>query len=393
MIKSKCKILNISVINLLSSTAEYISLIILALYLNENISIVKTSIIIGVTQMIATFMSSLSSPLEKKLGMSKSLCISSILSGISYIGYYITNDFIGYLFFAILLGFANVLWKPLIKSLFSSCSTELTQADNVHRVRYITICLASILGSLLSLFISNHYTRATCLLVSGIIYIVIGIYLSVRFSSIFKNHFTKEIKIKKHFCLKEFFIKDIYLIIYILMGTLVYFVFVQFENIYSLFLLSYPSPDKIFAILLTINSVCGLLFQLLLIAKTKNLAATKSIQIGIAFFQVAFMIFGISFMQLTPNPLWLLIMAVVIYSVGEVLTIPALDIIIDNIAPNDKKSLYFGIAEIRNIGFALGPVFAGYLLELKGASFASFVSVFILLLVSIPLFIIRKLKK
>lgn len=66
------------------------------------------------------------------------------------------------------------------------------------------------------------------------------------------------------------------------------------------------------------------------------------------------------------------------YSLGEVIALPSLDITIDKIAPVDKKNLYFGFAELRGIGFALGPVIMGMLLEKFGAVILNLTNIFLL---------------
>jgi MFS family permease len=392
MITKYKKIINVSIINILNCTAEYISLVVLALHLNTNITIVQTAIIIGIPQMSSTFLGTFSSILERKFGTIKCMCVSSFLTGIAYIGLALSKRMLSYVVFSFLWGFAIVLWKPIIKSMFSSCSEELKKPDNVHRIRYITICISSIFGPLLGVLIADNYSRALCLVITGIINIIIGLYVGIVFSYAFTIN-KGSIQIKNENMSKSYiFVKDKILLIYILTGSLVYFVFVQFENIYSLFLTSYPSPDRIFSILLILNSICGLIFQFFLIVKIERLSAQMSVLIGNTFFQVSFFIFGFSFLLMNQASLYLLCIAVIIYSLGEVLTIPSLDIVIDNIAPNDKKSLYFGIAEIRNIGFTLGPIFAGYLLEVKNAAFASFSSVIILLLANMIFLLGKRLQ-
>ena len=394
MIVKHKKIINVSIINMLNCTAEYISLVVLALYLSAHISIIETAIIIGIPQMAVTFLGSISSLFERKLGAVRCLSISSLLAGAAFIGLYLSRQMMLYIIFSVLLGIASVLYKPIMKSIFSSCADELNKVDNVHRIRYITICISSIIGPLLGILIADNFSRALCLAVTGVLHIIIGLYVGIVFSRIFVwNNETgsQEKNILKYF--SDFRVKDRMLIIYIITGTLVYFVFVQFENMYSLFLTSYPSPDKIFSALLVLNSICGLLFQFVFIAKAKHLTAKKSVLIGNTFFQAAFMLFGISFAISSRMSLLLLAGAVIIYSLGEVLTIPALDIVIDEIAPKDKKSLYFGMAEIRSIGFTLGPIFAGYLLEVKNAAFASLSSVVVLMLASFVFISGRKAQK
>jgi MFS family permease len=58
-----------------------------------------------------------------------------------------------------------------------------------------------------------------------------------------------------------------------------------------------------------------------------------------------------------------LVLGVIVYSAGEILTIPAIDIAIDRISTPENKTLYFGLSEFRTIGFTLGPIFASIMLK------------------------------
>ncbi len=69
----------------------------------------------------------------------------------------------------------------------------------------------------------------------------------------------------------------------------------------------------------------------------------------------------------------------------EAINLPAIELIIDDLAPTNQKRLYFAAAELRQLGFAVGPAIGGYLLEYSGRkAFLVAMSVVIL----IPLFLI-----
>lgn len=70
---------------------------------------------------------------------------------------------------------------------------------------------------------------------------------------------------------------------------------------------------------------------------------------------------------------------VFIYSIGEVITIPQLDIQIDRFAPNELKSEYFSLAELRTLGFVLGPILMSAILKNCTAAFSCLINVVILL--------------
>ena len=96
---------------------------------------------------------------------------------------------------------------------------------------------------------------------------------------------------------------------------------------------------------------------------------------GVAFFQIGYALFALSFLAINTS-FATLVAGVFIYSIGEVITIPQLDIQIDRFAPNELKSEYFSLAELRTLGFVLGPIL---ILKNCTAAFSCLINVVILL--------------
>ena len=59
-------------------------------------------------------------------------------------------------------------------------------------------------------------------------------------------------------------------------------------------------------------------------------------------------------------PLWMLAMA--IFSLGEIIVIPAEYLFIDFIAPANLKGSYYGVQNLGQLGGAINPVLCGFLL-------------------------------
>ncbi|MGW4052680.1 MFS transporter [Streptomyces sp. NPDC004779] len=58
-----------------------------------------------------------------------------------------------------------------------------------------------------------------------------------------------------------------------------------------------------------------------------------------------------------------IVIAVVIFSLGEVVLVPAEFTFIDSIAPDNLRGSYFGAQNLIHIGIALGPILCGFLLQ------------------------------
>ncbi|GAA4760803.1 MFS transporter [Streptomyces sanyensis] len=71
---------------------------------------------------------------------------------------------------------------------------------------------------------------------------------------------------------------------------------------------------------------------------------------------------GLLAMSLSTNAA-VLVIAVVVFSIGEVIVVPAEFTFIDSIAPEKLRGSYFGAQNLIHVGIALGPVICGVLLQ------------------------------
>lgn len=380
--KSNKKIIyTLFILNTLIEFSLYISLVVLAVYLNKKVSLIETAIIIGFPNVMRIFSGALFNPFDRKFSQNKIMIFSLVLISCSYLGYILFHSFLVLLCMSFLSGLAQMLWTPVIKSAFSNCARNENDVSYVHRLRYISICIAGLAGPIFGNMISNYFGLTYCLSFTSI----------VAFTSIIIFTFNKSISGLEKKCFKDLEnadgrvspFKNRLFIMLVFSGVLIFIVFIQFESIYSLVLNKiFKNPVTIYSILLSLNSLFGILIQYILIKIEDKIKIKNITNIGIIFFQISYIIFGIAFIVLD-FAFILLILGVFIYSIGEVLTIPGLDIQIDNIAPVDEKNVYFSIAEFRTLGFVIGPILTSSLLENFGAISTCISSVIILMIANI----------
>jgi predicted MFS family arabinose efflux permease len=80
-------------------------------------------------------------------------------------------------------------------------------------------------------------------------------------------------------------------------------------------------------------------------------------------------LFGLAFVAYAVLPIahiipW--IVATWVFSVGEAVLFPTLQLQVDRSAPAALKGSYFGAASLNGLGFAFGPLLGGFLLEYAG---------------------------
>lgn len=372
-------------INFLYCFGIYITLPVLALYFYENLSIpiAQVGFLLAIPPLVASLCGSVGALVSKKIGEVGCLIVSTICIVFAYSLFMLASGYMILLCLSIIIGLSRAFWQPIIKALLGYHGSKLPSKDVVFRINYIVICMGAIFGPATAILI-NSFARHYNLMISIFLFISIIVIL---FLSLKKIQVPERIVENKQSVTKIGELKkvDPRLLLYVLGGLLVFFVFSMFESVFSLALSEVAeNPEMLFSILLLINSIAGVLLQLMMIYFFSKANGIYSILLGNAAFAAAFCIFAFS-----DGLLAVLIIATLFFTLGEVLAIPGSDIVIDDIAPPDKKTLYFGVAELRILGFSIGPAFFGFVLESTGFT-AMFLSALLFVAMSCLTYLLPK---
>ncbi|MEU8758526.1 MFS transporter [Streptomyces sp. NPDC048659] len=90
-------------------------------------------------------------------------------------------------------------------------------------------------------------------------------------------------------------------------------------------------------------------------------------------------VLGLVGMALSTN-VWIIVAAIVVFTIGEVIVVPAEYMFIDNIAPENLRGSYFGAQNLVHVGVAIGPIICGFLLvhASPAAMFAALIALVVL---------------
>lgn len=143
-------------------------------------------------------------------------------------------------------------------------------------------------------------------------------------------------------------------------GILSAIVFGQFTAYLSQYLIVTSDPENTYRIinyLVTTNACVVISLQYLIGSRINQNNLFRMLMLGMFFFVVGLM--GFCYAQ-TPV-VW--IAAMIVFTVGEIIIIPAEYLFIDYIAPEDMRGVYYGAQNLSNLGAALGPVLCGVALS------------------------------
>ncbi|MFL1549198.1 MFS transporter [Pseudomonas sp. D47] len=143
-------------------------------------------------------------------------------------------------------------------------------------------------------------------------------------------------------------------------GILSAIVFGQFTAYLSQYLIVTSDPQNAYQIinyLVTTNACVVISLQYLIGSRINQHNLFRMLMLGMLFFVVGLM----GFAHAQVPVVWVL--AMIIFTVGEIIIIPAEYLFIDYIAPEDMRGVYYGAQNLSNLGAALGPVLCGVALS------------------------------
>lgn len=156
-------------------------------------------------------------------------------------------------------------------------------------------------------------------------------------------------------------VRNYKLVCFTIGGILSAIVFGQFTAYLSQYLIVTSNPQSAYQIinyLVTTNACVVISLQYLIGSRINQHNMFRMLMLGMLFFVVGLM--GFAYAQVPV--VW--VIAMIVFTVGEIIIIPAEYLFIDYIAPEDMRGVYYGAQNLSNLGAALGPVVCGVALSL-----------------------------
>ncbi|MER6207750.1 MFS transporter [Streptomyces sp. NPDC001642] len=142
-----------------------------------------------------------------------------------------------------------------------------------------------------------------------------------------------------------------------ILSIVVYGPLLTFMSQYLVLVEDRDTAYRLVAYISAANAVAVIGAQYALGSRLKPDNLLKWLTVGIGAFVI-----GLFAMSLSTNAA-IIVIAVVVFSLGEVIVVPAEFTFIDSIAPEKLRGSYFGAQNLIHVGIALGPILCGFLLE------------------------------
>lgn len=347
--------------SLLNSMAFFAALPFAALYLADRTELSAAGIgaVVGGIPMIAAFGGLLSGMVADRFGAVRLMRLGLLLNVVVYgaLAFVAAPAAIVVLFLS--LGLARTMVEPSMKKLLSLADTG---DGRIFRVRYITLCMGAIVGPAVGGVLYHASPAAFFLAPAGFFALYLAVVL-VRGGELSRLETVSTATSSVPWTSA---LRDPPLMAAIGAGTVVFLVMAQMDTSIPLYMKGTygDSTEYLFASLLVVNAALALLVQPPVIWLSERLARGPLVLLGCVFFSVAFVCVWLG----TANVV-LLYVAIVFWTLGEAILLPLPDIAVHSLATDDRKGTYFGLSELRYLGFFIGPVMGGVLLDLSAAAY------------------------
>lgn len=339
---------------LLSATAFFAAVPFLSLYLEERTSLPKPVIggVVGGVALLASVGGLVGGIVTDRYNSVHVMQAGLVVTVLVYVCLAMVGSTAAIVGLILLLGIGRLLLEPAGKKLLSLAGSE---DGRIFRLRYVTLCGGAIAGPLLG---SSLYElgRVAFFAVPAALYGGYLLLISVRLRSL-GNLLVGTERSGSRFMEA---LGDRRLQAAIGAGAAIFFVFSQLESMVPLYIRERFGAHAIsyFTWLLVANAALALVLQPPIDRIARWCRPDTMVWIGCAGFASSLLLFGVSSLAVV-----LLYVGIVLWTVGQAILFPLPDIAVHRLAADDQKGAYFGLAELRYVGFFLGPVVGGWLLD------------------------------
>ncbi|HED3067201.1 TPA: MFS transporter [Kluyvera ascorbata] len=290
--------------------------------------------------------------------------------GFSAVGYIILAQATGMALFIcglMIIGVCFAWVDPPVRALMSDLLGDRRRRALALQMRYYLINVAAVFGPLVGIVFGLTSQKGT-FLITGLSYLPFFVYvlLFVPAGKLLDEGQQTGIgpAIKFHQVIGVIARDKIY-IAALLCSILCSVVFIHYEAVLPQYLLSLDgnAAIKLITLILVTNACTVLVFQTFIVRFMAQMTLPRRILMGGAVFFLA----QLCFFSIRSMDMGLWLSATCLFSMGEAILMPNLNILLDQLAPAEHRGAYLGASTLSTLGIAAGPLIGGVLLAMTGA--------------------------
>ncbi|MFJ7736758.1 MDR family MFS transporter [Lysinibacillus sp. NPDC097287] len=337
--------------------ASFMAMPFLAIYLHNEIgaSPLQIGLTIGIAPLISTFGGFFGGYLTDRFGRKSVILLTILVWSLVFFGFATATVIWTFIALNALNGLCRSFFEPSTQALMIDF-TPTTKRKRLFSLRYTAINIAAVIGPIIGVYIASLSSPSIPFILTGIMYILYAGFLLFVLSH-YEMQQPQEKAPKKILHTFMILFSNRILLCFIVGGILINIGYSQFDStLPQLIELKIEVGAKLYSLLISLNAAVVLLLQLPISIFSERFSSTLTLLVGIVFFAVGLVLFGVS----DSYPLFMI--AMTLFTIGEIFTFPTMNVLIDEIAPDTQKATYLGASQFKNLGGFIGPIIGGWLL-------------------------------
>lgn len=331
------------------------------LYRQTGLSSDLIGIIIGLGFLASTIGGIFGGTLSDKIGRKKVMLIALFIWSLVFLLFGCVKHPVLFIILNIINGLCNSFFEPVSKALMSDLS-DTSERFRIFSLRYLAINIGAAVGPLAGTYL-GLVASSTPFLITGTVYFCYALALTLMLRSIVMQ---QRGEYKEPFRLRiawDTIKEDVPLRFYVLGGIIWMFGYSQMDSTLIQYLNhEFVEGVKIFSVLITVNAVTVIILQMPITKCFENRNPLFNIAVGNTLFMFGNIGFAFS------DGSFSFILSMIVFTLGEILSFPAMNVLLDELAPTSMRGMYYGIQNFYNIGQFLGPWLGGLILGLYGGA-------------------------
>ncbi|MBH5320414.1 MFS transporter [Paenibacillus sp. GSMTC-2017] len=367
--------------------ASSMSLPFLAIYLFKytDMSGVMIGFTIGIGSLAGMFGGFFGGYLSDRFGRRIVMQAAIYLWAIVFIGFAFAEVPIIFALLNALNGLCRSFYEPVSQALMADL-TKKEKRYAVYSLRYMAINIGVAVGPLLGTIIAGMNGRLPWI-ITGCIYLAYGIVLHFLLNKYgirsIEGEKKNPVSIAESWGVIR---KDAAFRFFIIGGIVSAIGYAQMTSTLSQFIgQNYEQGVTLFAWMMSINAIVVVALQIPFSKWAEKRSPLTAIVVGSICYAIGNLGYAFS------NSWWILIVSMIVFTLGEILTFPAGAVMLDRLAPEEMRGTYFGAQTFTNLGFFLGPWLGGFLLQGYGGQ-TLFIVIAIISLVSVWFYRLGEMK-
>ncbi|WP_411389272.1 MFS transporter [Pseudomonas sp. MPB23] len=343
---------------LLLTLAKAITFPYLVIYLTDHfaLDIAQVGLVIGSSLIVGSLLSVYGGFLVDRINSYRLLLGLSALFVLGFIGTLLAQDIWTFYSCLILINLAYAVIDIAVKAGFASLLPEQARSE-VFSIKYTLTNIGYAVGPFLGAMVAKLDISVPFFLSA---LLGLGFFLLYwRWGDRTLASVDVAQKPVSFLAVGRVLLRDRRLVCFTVGGLLSAVVFGQFTAYLSQYLVTTTTAEYTYTVIsavLTTNAVLVIALQYVIGRRISHRYLSQWLIFGLSMFMLGVIGFALSTSVLA----WVLAMAV--FTVGEIVVFPAEYMFIDRIAPDHLRGMYYGAQNLSNLGAALGPVLCGLVL-------------------------------